>query len=168
MNRMENGHSCRRDELRLRRRRGAGPRTVAKAGWFKVAGEATEVLTARDGLAGGLGHREARRGSRQGGSWRQWTTDMADRQAGRQRRASRGLRKEGEDCGEEKEEREVGEGWYLYGREPDPVFFCLSYKTHVKFFISSLFPLFPSPFHSLPFPCPLPLLRHPYPIYSHA
>ena len=39
----------------------------------------------------------------------------------------------------------------MYGREPDPVFFCLLYKTHVKFFISSLFP-------SVSFTLPLPSL----------
>ena len=39
----------------------------------------------------------------------------------------------------------------MYGREPDPVFFCLSYKIHVKFFISSLFP-------SVSFTLPLPSL----------
>ena len=117
MNRMEIGHSCRRSGQRLRRRRGAGPRTVAKTGWLKVAREATEVLAARDGLAGSSSHREARREPRQGGSWRQWTTDMAGRQAEEVLEGCAEGRRGLEKSGEEKEEREVGEGWYLYGRD---------------------------------------------------
>ena len=154
MNRMENGHSCGRNGQRLLRQSGGRVEDGGKkAGRLKVAGEATEVLTARDGFTGSLGHREARRGPRQGGSWRQWTTDMAGRQAGRGGLGGVCGRKERIVVRKKKKEKWERAGICMAekGGGPDPVFFSLSYKTHVKFFISSLFP-------SVSFTLPLPSL----------
>ena len=134
-------------------------RTVAKAGRLEVAYEATEIFTARGRSRGELGlPRGTTRTEAESLLFLAAVDDrhgrQASRQAGRRRRAWRGLRKEGEDCGEEKKK----EKWERAGicmkgvREgSDPVLFSLSHKTDVKFFISSLFP-------SVSFPLPLPSL----------